>query len=356
MSKQLSDGLSLLLLGMGACRSKETQSKAPQNTTPVVDVIVAQESTLPSVIEANGTVLADESVNIYPEVSGRLVYLSIPEGKRVRAGTVLARIFNADLQAQLEQQQVQLNLAEKTEQRQRQLLALDNVSQAEVDIATTQTQNLRAGVKLLQAQLSKTIVKAPFDGELGLRLISPGALVTPQTMLTTLQQTNRLKIDFTLPESYASLAAKGKTVAVSTENTDERRRATIIAVEPQINTTTRNLRVRALLEGTGLNPGAFAKVLIDQSRQGIAVPSNAIIPEAASNKVVVVRGGKGTFVDVQTGVRLADRVEITKGLSPGDSVVVSGVLFVRPDQSVTVRRIVQSDDKATVQKVSEGKK
>ena len=86
------------------------------------------------------------------------------------------------------------------------------------------------------------------------------------------------------------------------------------------------------------------------------MPSNAIIPEAASNKVVVVRGGKGTFVDVQTGVRLADRVEITKGLSPGDSVVVSGVLFVRPDQSVTVRRIVQSDDKATVQKVSEGKK
>jgi membrane fusion protein (multidrug efflux system) len=353
MSKELSAGLLLLLLGTGACRSKEAQDKRPQNTTPIVDVIVAQQSLLPNVIEANGTVLANESVNVYPEVSGRLVYLNIPEGKRVAAGTVLARIFNADLQAQLEQQQVQLALAEKTEQRQRQLLAADNVSQAEVDVAATQTQNLRAGVKLLQAQLSKTIVTAPFDGELGLRLVSPGALVTPQTMLTTLQQTNRLKIDFTLPETYASLATKGKTVAVSTENTNERRRATIIAVEPQINTATRNLRVRALLEGTGLNPGAFAKVLIDESHEGIAVPSNAIIPEAASNKVVVVRGGKGTFVDVQTGVRLADRVEVTKGLSPGDSVVVSGVLFVRPDQSVAIRRVIQPDDKSKVQKVNQ---
>jgi membrane fusion protein, multidrug efflux system len=304
-----------------------------------VDVIVAQKAHFPTSVEVNGVSLSEEMIELHPEVSGRLTYLNMPDGGLVKEGTVLAKINDADLQAQLEQQKVQLDLAKKSEERLHELLAVNGINQADYDAALSQVNSISAGIKVLNAQIDKTVVRAAFSGKLGLRMVSPGAYVTPQTILGTLQQSENIKIDFTIPEFYAKLAKVGNTVSIETNESDEKRIAVISAIEPQINVDTRNVKARARLMSGNINPGAFVKVLLNQNEEGIVVPSNALIPDANSNQVVVIRKRKAFFVNVETGIRNADDVEITRGVSPGDTIIVSGVLFVRPNALVRVRNV-----------------
>jgi membrane fusion protein, multidrug efflux system len=280
-------------------------------------------------------------VNISAEVSGRLTYLQVPDGASVAAGTVLARINDADLQATLNRSKVQLQLAQQTEQRLQKLIKVNGINQADYDAALNQVNILKADMAVTQAQIDKTVVKAPFAGVLGLRQVSPGAYVTPNLVLTTLQQVQQVKIDFNVPELYTGLIRKGNVVAVFTTDSKFPRKATILATDPQINPTTRNLKVRAVLQGAALSPGTFVKIQLEanKGKQAIVVPTNAIIPEASAKKIIVVKNGMGSFVEVETGQRNKNVVEVTKGLSPGDSVVVSGVLFVRPKQPLKVRAV-----------------
>ncbi len=278
-------------------------------------------------------------VEFHPEISGRLTYLNMPDGGFVKEGTVLAKINDADLQAQMEQQKIQLELAVKTEKRLSNLLKVNGVNQADYDAALSQVNTFQANIKVLNAQLDKTVIRAPFAGELGLRVVSPGAYVTPQTILGTLQQTDKVKIDFTVPETYASDIQKGNKVRIQTNLTSEFMDAIITAIEPQINAVTRNVKVRALLTSGIIHPGSFVKVLLDQNRKGIVVPSNAIIPDALSNQVVVVKKQRAVFVNVETGIRNANMVELTSGVSPGDSIIISGMLFVRPNALTKVKKV-----------------
>jgi membrane fusion protein (multidrug efflux system) len=322
---------------------KGNKQEAPKNTPPPpvsVDIVIASVQSIGNTVEANGSVVANEMLEVHPEVSGRLTYLNVPDGGRVSAGTVLAKINDADLQAQLAKSKVQLALAETTEQRLKKLLDIKGINQADYDVALNNVNNIKADIQLLKAQLDKTVVKAPFAGVLGLRQVSPGAYVTPQTTLATLQQNDKVKIDFTVPEAYGYLIQKGKTVNI-TANDASKRTATIIATEADINTSTRNLKVRAALNGNAINSGSFVKVLLDAGKvnSSILIPTNAIIPEADSKKVIVVKNGKGKFVSVETGLRTASNIEVTKGLQAGDSVIVTGVLFVRPNADVKVRSV-----------------
>jgi membrane fusion protein (multidrug efflux system) len=282
-------------------------------------------------------------IELHPEMSGRLVYLNIPDGAIVKKGTILAKINDADLQAQLEQQKVQLELAKKTEQRMKTLLAVNGVDQSTYDAALSQVNLYEANIKVINAQIDKTVIRAPFAGRLGLRLVSVGAYVTPSTLIGTLQQTDKIKIDFTVPESYESLISIGKTVSIQSSGSEENLSATISAIEPQINTSTRNIKVRAKLETCNLSPGAFVKVLLEDKLNGIVVPTNVIIPDAFSNQVVIIKNGKVVFKNVETGIRTASVVEITNGLNVGDSVVVSGVLFVRPNSKVKIKTVKTLD-------------
>jgi membrane fusion protein, multidrug efflux system len=330
-----------------ACKSKKVETKqnnGPQTT--VVDVIVAGTQKISNIVEANGTVLANEYGELRSEVSGRLVYLNLAEGSFVKKGTVIARINDADLQAQMAKTKVQLNLAEITEQRYRKLLNISGINQNDYDIALNQVNSLKADLAYTQTLIDKTVVKAPFDGVLGLRLISPDSYITPTTIMSTIQQVNKLKVDFTIPENYSYLIHKGKTIEVDVDGGKSgKKKATIFAVEPLVNTATRNLKVRAYLEGTA-NPGAFVKVYIDagENTKSIMVPANAIIPEARNKKIVLVKKGKSIFVDIVTGIRNTGAVEVTKGIKVGDSVVVTGVLFTKPGSPVKVRSVKKLED------------
>lgn len=339
----------LLIVLVISCKGKkaeENKSAAPQQQASVVDVLVAGTKQLNNIIEANGTAVSNELLEIHPETSGRLTYLNVPDGASVAAGTVLAKINDADLQAQLKKSSTQLELAIKTEERLRKLLTINGINQADYDVALNNVNNIKADIELLNAQIAKTVVKAPFGGVLGLRQTSPGAYVTPQTVLATLIENNRIKIDFTVPEQYAHLIKKGGVVNVVSANSTAQQKAIVIATEPEINTATRNLKARAILEGKAIAAGSFVKVLLNagNSSNNIVIPTNAIIPDAASKKVIVVKEGKGKFVNVETGLRTASGVEITKGLNVGDSVVVTGVLFVRPNAAVKVRSVKKAEE------------
>ena len=334
----------MLVVVFASCKSKSKQgdNKSKPNQPVIVDVLIAEKESINDIIEANGTVIPNEFVELRPEVSGRLIYLNLPEGKMISKGTVIARVNDADLLAQMARSRVQMDLAQKTVDRFKQLLDVNGLNQADYDVALNQVNTLKADVVYTQTLVDKTVVKAPFSGVAGLRQVSPGAYVTPATIISSLQQVDEVKVDFTLPEMYSNVIKTGSLVDVEVDAvTKERGRAIILATEPGANTNTRNLQVRALLKGAKANPGAFVKVYINagKNRSSIKVPANCIIPDDRNNQVILVKKGKASFVNIQTGLREANIVEVTKGIEVGDSIVVTGVLFARPNAQVNVREV-----------------
>jgi membrane fusion protein (multidrug efflux system) len=226
-----------------ACHSKPDDAKggkdAKKNNGPaLVDVLVARPSSVSDSVEANGTVVANDFVELHPEVSGRLTALNVQEGQRVAKGTIIARINDADLRAQLQKTNAVLRVAQLSVNRLEKLLKVQGVNQADYDLAVSQVQSGNADAAYTQALLAKTVVRAPFTGVLGLRQVSPGAYVTPATIIATLQADTKLKVDFTLPETYGGLVQTGKVVTVNFGGNPPRRyAATVQALESQINQT-----------------------------------------------------------------------------------------------------------------------
>lgn len=351
--------LCLLAICLFACNSKSDDKKpgaaaagkggpaGGKNQPTIVDVMIAQPQSVSNIIEANGTVVANEYLDIHPEVSGRLTYLNIPEGKMIGAGTVIAKVNSADLQAQVAKTRVQLDLAQKTEARYKQLIDIGGMNQSDYDAVVNQINGYKADIAYTQTLINKTVIRAPFSGVAGLRQVSPGAYVTPATTLVTLQQISKVKIDFTIPESYGNLIKTGASVDVELGDTSHRKtKATIIAMEPGASTDTRNIKVRAELKEGTANPGAFVKVSMDagSGKMAIKVPTNSIIPEDKNNQLVLVKDGKANFVNVQTGLREANSVEILSGVKQGDTIVVRGVLFARPKSPLKIRSVKTLDE------------
>jgi membrane fusion protein (multidrug efflux system) len=334
--------IGLIALTIASCKGKKDPAKPKEAPPTVVDVIVAGTRGITNTVEANGNVVANEYVELHPEVSGRIIYLNVPEGHSITKGTIIARINDADLQAQLSKSKVALDLAQKTEDRYKQLLAVNGINQADYDNALNQVNGLKADIQYTQTLIDKTVIKAPFSGVVGLRQVSPGAFVTAVNIIATVQQVSTVKIDFTLPEEYSSLIKKGNLIDVEVDaGTQVRKKAQIIATEPQVNQATRNLKVRAILQNGTANPGAFVKIFVEAggNKKAVMIPTNSIIPDDKNSQVILVKMGKAAFVNVTTGVRESDNVEIISGIQPGDTVVVTGVLFARPKSDLKVRSV-----------------
>ncbi len=332
----------ILLLFSCKTKSKDADTKMPP-PRPVtnVEVIIAKPQSLSGTVEANGTVIAAESVELKSEINGRITYLHIPEGKTIARGTVIARINDADIKAQIQKSRAQLALAEKTAERFKKLADIGGLSQSEYDVAVSEIATIKAEINYQYAQLEKTVIKAPFSGVVGLRNVSAGAYVSPSTVLATLQKTTEVNIDFTLPQTFVSSIKTGLKVKVVTADNRELN-ATIIAIEPLVEASTRNVKVRATLNNAAISPGAFVKVYIqtDDNKPVILVPANAIIPESNGKKLIVVKAGKAELVTIETGVRKEALVAVKDGIETGDSVVVSGVLFAKPGAPVNVKAVV----------------
>lgn len=344
--------MALCLVSVVACKGKPEPVKPKEAPPTVVDVIIASPQGITNTVEANGSVVANEYVELHPEVSGRITYLNVPEGHAIAQGTVVARINDADLQAQLSKSKVQLDLAQKTVDRYKKLLDINGLNQADYDNALNQLNGLKADIQYTQTLIDKTVIKAPFSGVLGLRQVSPGAFVTASNVIVTIQQVSTVKIDFTIPEEFSNMIKKGNMVDVEVDAARQtRKKALIVATEPQVNLATRNLKVRAILQGGTANPGAFVKVFVDagDNKKAVMIPTNSIIPDDKNSQVILVKKGAASFVNVTTGVRESNTVEIISGVQPGDSVVVTGVLFARPKAPLKIRSVKTLEQLAKAQ-------
>ena len=330
-----------------ACKEKtKSVDKFNPNAPVSVDVTIAEAQKVDKQIEVNGTVLANDFVELHPEVNGRVTYLQIPEGGSIKAGTVVAKLNDADLQAQLLKAKAQLDLANINEQRNRQLLAIKGINQSDYDVSLQQVKSIQADVAYTQSLIDKTVIKAPFSGQIGLRQVSVGAYVTTATTIATIQNVAQLKMDFTIPEAYAAYVNVGKKVDIETLNNKSGKvKGTVTAIEPQIIAASRNLKVRTSFQGKVL-PGAYAKVYIGESnsKPSIMVPSNVIIPDSKSKQIVIVKNGQAKFVNVETGYRTQTAVEITKGLQVGDSIIVAGMLFVKDGSKLKIGKTLSNID------------
>ena len=334
---------------LASCSSKEkkieaaVKAKSGPPPPPRVDAYVVRVSPLSEKLELPGSIIANEATEIHPEIPGRLTYLNAAEGKTVGKGTLIAQIYDGDLRAQLNKLRIQLRVQEQTAKRYEELLKINGVSQQEYDMIALQSSNIRADMSIVQSNIMRTQVRAPFSGTLGLKMVSPGAYLTPASVITTIRQNSQLKLDFTLPEKFSTQLRQGQLVSFTSEGNTKIYNAKVIATESGITVENRSLRVRAAVINSDkdLLPGAFAKVNIgfEPDPNAIMIPSQAIVPQARGKKVVIYRSGNISFEDVITGVRDSSMVQVTSGLKVGDTIIITGLMSLKPNGKVVLNKV-----------------
>ncbi|MDZ7370768.1 MAG: efflux RND transporter periplasmic adaptor subunit [candidate division KSB1 bacterium] len=332
--------LGLVVLRIVSEKSAVRQPAAARGGPIAVKAHVLIPERLEDKIVVTGSLQPNEAVDLRSEVSGKVMAIYFQEGSRVKKGDLLLQINDAELQAQLQRTLFQKELAAGTERRQRQQLEIEAVSQETYEAALNRLNVLEAEVKLLEAQLQKTKITAPFSGRIGLRFVSEGSYVSPNTVIANLVDSDPIKIEFTVPERYASAVRPGLEINFRVQGQSEIRRAVVYAVEPKIDETTRTLYLRAKCPNPDgrLVPGSFAQVelLLNVDEQALLVPSQALIPEMERQIVYVYRSGKAVPTPVETGIRTQEKVQLLRGAAAGDTVITSGILLLRPNAPVRI--------------------
>ena len=322
-------------------KEKSMSGASPQKSQKplTVDGIIAKESVLNDAIQVTGSLVANEEVDLRAEISGRVTGIHFTEGSFVKKGQLLVKINDEELKAQAKKIEVEMELQREREERQKQLLNAQAISKEEFDITATNVKLLQANLDIVQSQIRKTQIIAPFSGKIGLKSISIGSIITPSTTIAHLQETNPIKLDFNIPEKYNALISNGSQVAFTLASSDKNHTATVYAKEPKIDPETRTVSIRAKAQNPNqaLVPGAFAEVQIKVKQQykAIRIPTVAYIPDINGAKVLSVKDGKVVMVPVQAGIRTENDIEVT-GIAVGDTILTSGILQLKPNMPVLV--------------------
>lgn len=304
----------------------------------LVQVEVAGTDTLATSLTISGSLFASQSLELKSEISGRVVQHQLIEGQSVEKGTILARIAVDDLEARVKKLQANQTLAVNFEKRQKQLLEKGAISQQEYDQAFTSLASLNAEIAELETQIAKSVIKAPFSGFLGRRMIETGSMLTAGSMITTLISIDPIIVEFSLPAKYADRVKQGTTVSFNVDGLPQTFQAKITTIFKQIDLNTRTVVVRAeAVNGSGsLLPGAYATVKFPLSykRSTMTLPTEAVTLDGNSARVWLVKGGKAEPKEVRTGTRTAGRLEIVEGVAVGDSVITLGIQLLKPGAAV----------------------
>jgi len=329
--------------------NSQTPTQAGKGGTPPkpqpikVNGYIVKNTSLANQIKVIGTVLANEEIQLRSEVAGRIVKLNFAEGATVSKGQLLLKINDADLQAQLKKVISQNKLAIDNEKRLKLLLQKEGISQADYEIAINQLNVSEAEIEALNAQIAKTEIRAPFTGVIGLRNVSNGAYINPQTDIALLQDASQVKIQFSVPERYAMQIRTGNEIGFTVENSTEKYTARVYAIEPKIDPNTRNLTLRAITSNHNSNLFVGSSVEIDialsQNAEALLIPSEAIVPQMKGKAVFLVKNGKAVLQAIKTGTRLDKEVQVLDGLQIGDTIATSGMLQLRPESPVIVGSI-----------------
>jgi membrane fusion protein, multidrug efflux system len=314
------------------------------NQEPVaVTAVVLKPQPLDKRILITGTLLSFQEVTLIPERAGKVTGIFFKEGSKVNKGQLLLKLNDAVMQAQLKKLKLQEQLAAEKEGRLKKLLAVSGVSQQEYDIAATELNALKADAELLQAQINETEIRAPFNGVIGLTQITEGSYITPSTIVTSIRETDPLKLDFFIPERYAAQVSTGDSIYFTSENSDRKHSAVISAIEPKVDAGTQTLQVRALAKNSdGKNiPGAVVKIDLPLSKNenALLIPTESVITILKGKKVFVVRKGLAEEVTIRTGVRTESQVQVLDGLNEGDTVITTGIMQLKKGSQVKITSI-----------------
>lgn len=353
MKKHLKWGLvALLILGMGAfgfykLMPKENEELAladiqPRRSAKVLEVNarIISPQLLTDEIPVIGRLVPDEEVLLSFETSGKITDIYFREGSHVKKGTLLAKVNDAQLQAQLARLEAQIPLAEERVYRQSTLLQRDAVSKEALEIVKTELATLNADIDKIKAQIEQTELRAPFDGVIGLRQVSVGSYASPSTVIAKLTSVTPIKVEFSVPERYAGEVKEGTNLLFTVDGKLNAFSAQVYATEASLDPETHTLLVRALYpnEERELLSGQYAGIRLKQKEvaDAIVIPSEAIVPEMGKNKVFVYHSGKAEPVDVTTGIRTESEIQIVSGLEFGDTILTSGTLQLRKGSAVKI--------------------
>lgn len=309
-----------------------------------VHIMVVKDTTISNNIDVTGTIDANEKVNLISEVSGRITGIYFTEGSYVKKGQLLVKVNDQDLVASLKQNAYQIALAKQNESRNKQLLQKEAISEVEYETSLTGLNTLNAQADMIKAQIAKTQLRAPFSGTIGLRSVSPGGYLSPNTSIATLVNIDPAKITFSVPEKYQAYIKPGSKISFTVASTPENFKATVYAIEPSINVNSRTITVRAKANNSKglLKAGGFAKInlALDQIPKTIMLPTEVVTPDIKGNKVYIYENGVAVPRSVTTDLRTDTKIQITDGLKPGDSVVVSAIMQMRPKAQL---RLIKGD-------------
>lgn len=305
-----------------------------------VSGLVIKPSSITEYVNSTGSLIPDEEVELSFETSGKIVNIFFTEGTRVNKGDLLAKINDRHLQAQLLKLEAQKKLIEEKEFRQRSLLDRDAISRESYDQVVTELQSTEADILLVKARIAETELRAPFDGIIGLRFYSEGSYASPSTKIARLVKVKPLKIEFSIPERYAGEVSKGYPISFTIDGTIKPYSATVYAIEPKVDISTRSIVVRALYPNNNeeLKPGRFAAVNLRLSEvvDAVSIPTEALIPEMDGEKVFVYKSGRASKVGVVTGLRTESSIQILSGIEFGDTLITTGILQLRDDLRIVL--------------------
>jgi membrane fusion protein (multidrug efflux system) len=258
--------------------------------------------------------------------------INFTEGSIVKKGDLLIKINDADLQAQLHKNELDKKLAEDRLKRNEKLLMMKGISQEEYDALQNAVSSLDADRDVIMAQIAKTEIRAPFSGTIGLKSVSEGSFVTPQTVIAS------------IPEKYAMRVKKGDEIVFTAGSSNNQFKGNIYAIEPKVDDLTRTVQIRALCPNTKAQviPGAFARVTLklEQQNDALMIPTQSVVPILKGKQVFVLRSGKAEAVKVETGIRNDTTIQVISGLNENDTVITTGMISLRPgaDVKLTVLR------------------
>ncbi|AMJ61328.1 efflux RND transporter periplasmic adaptor subunit [Bosea sp. PAMC 26642] len=326
----------------GAEPTQARAATAPQTTGVPIEIGKIEVATVNEEVEALGTLAADESVVIAPEIAGRVISLGFKEGERVKKGQELVKLDTAILDAELKQAQADLSLARDTFQRNQSLVQRGAGTQVALEQATAQLASNEARVQLSQAKLAQSTIVAPFHGVVGLRSVGVGDYVSVGKTLITLTNIDPIKVDFRVPEIFLSRVKVGQPIQVKVDAVPGRDfEGKIFAIDPVVDINGRAIRLRAAIPNADLvlKPGLFGRIVIvvDQRENALIVPETAVVPDGTGKIVYIVENGKAKRVPVQLGRRLPGKVEIVKGLTAQMQLVSAGQMRLRDGATVSIK-------------------
>lgn len=328
---------------------EEAGNSAERQNLLNVEGVVMEPEVLEDKIYTSGTILANEVVELRSEMAGKVVDIQLEEGRTVREGQLLLKINDNELQAQRRRAQFQLNLAEQRAERQQRLLERGGISQEEYDATVNEVNVLIAELDLIDAQIEKSEVRAPFDGLIGLKFVSTGSFISSDTHIATLNDIDPVKIDFSIPERYFTRIHVGDRINFNVQGQDSTFTGEVYAIEPRIDTQTRTIQIRALSDNPDrmLVPGAFANIelILDIVDDALMLPAISVIPELNRQKVLKYENGKVTQVEILTGLRTDQSVRVVNGIAPGDTVLTTGLLQAREGMEVELTDVRKSTDR-----------